>query len=244
MRKIILLIAGILLLAVNANAAFPVSEAGLAAYVNINGSIDPFQAINAFQQPLDVVNETYIIGRISGFDGKVYVGADGWVIAYYSNTTNSSRIVEWGQFSSDPSSSISNITSTTTFDYPIRKVSEAIGADFSKVKPDIQYYNFKYPDATQMKIIIDTKIGSWYETNEFFISIPSSKTIYESSYSDFCNTFACNLQIDRVVLINNNGYNIITGKYDLSRDTLHIIGVAVYNGYGTGKTGVAWVLLT
>lgn len=246
MRKLMIVIAGILLLAMNANAAttFPVDEAGLIGYVKANDSIDIVQAMNAFNLPVQVLNETYIIGTIPGFSGKVYVGADGWIIPYYGKSILSSQLIEWGGYTSNPN--ISSVTSTTTLEYPIQKVSSVIGVNFSTIKPQIQYYNFNSPNATEMKVIMKFQYGAG--TNEFNILIPSNKTIYESTFSHYFNRGIHNIAIDRASWIDpryDQGVSII--NYQFSRNQLHTVGVACwteqYYRPTCNSAAIAWVLV-
>jgi len=244
MRNYIIVITSILLLAVNANAAFPVDEAGIAAYVNLNKSINLLQAADVFAPPI-AVNETYLIGQISGWSGKVYVGADGWVIAYIPNGTLSSNLISWNGFASNPN--VNN--ATNMLEDSIRRVSEAVGVNFSLIKSNIQYYDFIYPNATHMTIAVETQAG--IGTNEFYLLVPSNKTVYESSYSyyGYCNYCSIGLILDKSTYLENEwtgsgGYSRII-SYNLSRDILHSIGVKVGNsGYIANAAGVAWVFMT
>ncbi len=236
MRKYIIVIASILLLAVNANAAFPVKDAGMAAYVNMNKSIDLIQAAAVFTGPI-VANETYLIGQISGWGGKVYVGADGWVIAYVPNGSLSSSLISWDEFASNRN--VNNVTNM--LEDSIRRVSETVGVNFSLIKSNIQYYNFQYPDATHMTVILETQAG--IGNNEFYILVPSNKTIYESSYYWYNTPYydwLSGLTLDRSNILERNCCFI--KSYSLSKDFLHTIGVSVNNN--NMNAGVAWVFIT
>lgn len=232
MMKYIIAIAGILILAVNANAAFPVDEAGIAAYVNMNRSIDLIKAADVFAGPI-VVNETYLIGQISGWSGKVYLGADGWVIAYVPNGSLSSNLIGWNEFAINPN--VNNVTNM--LEDSMRRVSETVGVNFSIIKPNIQYYNFEYPNATNMTVILETQTGNGL--NEFYVLVPSNKTVYESSYNLYCNFYNyCPLILDRS---NTLATTSSVTSYSLSTNFLHTIGLST--GI-TGKAGLSWVFIT
>ena len=92
----------------NAEATtFPVDEAGIAAYVKLDSVdiTDLTEALNYFYS-VEEQNETYVIGtvKVENIMGKyvpfynyphVYIGLDGWIVAYYSNTEQASRIMQW-----------------------------------------------------------------------------------------------------------------------------------------------------
>lgn len=235
MRKYIILIASILLLAVNANAAFPVNEAGISAYVNMSQSIDFTKVADLFVLQNVTVGDTYIIGQIQGYKAKVYVGADGWVIAYLPNGTLASSLFDWTRFLTNPNAN--NVTNT--LEDSIRMVSEAIGTNFSIIKPKIQYYNFRYPNATNMTMILETKYG--IGTNEFNVLVPSNSTVYESSYNFYSAPgYYDDLIIDRITNLESSS---AIKSYSLTKDFLHTIGVRV-DSSSNSNSGVAWVFLT
>ena len=170
----------IFLLAGSASATtFPVSEAGISAYVHVNQTIDLEQASNAFTT-LDTINDTYVIGTVSianyGYTStpSVYVSRNGWIVAYFPNSYPASHIVQWHGIGD-------STISRTTLEDAINTVATAIGTTVTK--SNIKYYDFRYPAATEMKMV--AKKVSGYSTSTFYQTIPETFTFYSGSYSHY-----------------------------------------------------------
>src|SRR5574341_2559861 len=139
MRKYIIAIAGILLLAVNANAAIPVDEAGIAAYVRVGNTIELNKTIFVYEEilninNLDIIGKVNITNEVENSIPLVYVGADGWIVAYYLKSEPESRIVQWWG-SNRP------IIQTTTLADAISKMVTALGVSYDSIKGNITYYD-------------------------------------------------------------------------------------------------------
>lgn len=171
---------GIILLAGSSSATtFPVDEAGISAYVHVDQTIDLEKASNAFTE-LKVINETYIIGTVSianyGYTSTplVYVSRNGWIVAYFSNSNPAAHIVQWYGIGD-------HTISRTTLEDAINSVSTAIGTTVAKT--DIKYYDFRYPNATEMLMV--AKIQSGGSTSIFYQTIPETFELYSGSYSHY-----------------------------------------------------------
>ena len=245
-RNIILLSVSLFcmfLLAGSASATtFPVSEAGISAYVHVDQTIDLEQASDAFTT-LDTINETYVIGTVSianyGYTStpSVYVSRNGWIVAYFPNSYPASHIVQWKGIGD-------STISRTTLEDAINKVATAIGTTVTK--SDIKYYDFRYPDATEMKMI--AKI-SGSGTTKFYQTIPETFTFYGGSFYHYSyHSDASNVYVDGVVVDSIPGRS---GAYRAHiKDEPSIIKgvsqtIAVYQDdwYSQGKAGVAVVLI-
>ncbi len=219
MRKYIIAISSIIMLAITACASFPVDEAGIAAYVSIGSSVDLNKTYAAYE---DVVNtsQTHIIGtvRIANLIGDsvplVYVGADGWVVAYYPKTEPASKITQWNQYTAP-------YVNTTTLADAISKMATALGVSYESIKGNIKYYDFRYPEATLMTMVMETKGGGWGE-NSFNLTIPQRMTLYDASYSHYYSgsQYYSILIIDETYVsqITSASTNINYGYYNITRD--------------------------
>jgi len=166
------------LLAGSASAAvdFPADEAGISAYVKASSSIDLNDTKSAF---VSIERETadYIIGTVAlSLHSEeqyphVYVSTDGWIVAYYPNNRPSSWILPWADYSGGPISS-------TTLNKTVGIVADAVNGTVNGVK----YYDFRYPDASKMMIIVESTTSN----NFFKVTIPTSFTTYAVDWSHYC----------------------------------------------------------
>ena len=164
------------LFAGSASAAvdFPADEAGISAYVKASSSIDLNDAKSSFAS-IERETADYIIGTVALAQHTeeqyphVYVSTDGWVVAYYPKDRESSWIVPWADYVEGPISStyLSNAAGI---------VATAVGGTTSGLK----YYDFRYPDATKMMIVVESVKGG---ENFFTVVIPTSFAIYAVDWS-------------------------------------------------------------
>lgn len=179
MSRYIIAIAGILLLAMSANASFPVNEAGIAAYVNVGQNIDLTKTMGAYQEIIKI-NKTDIIGKVIipnymvDSTPLVYVGADGWIVAYYPKAEPASRIMQWNNYTAP-------YINTTTLADAISKMTTTLGVDYESIKGNVTYYDFRYPDANEMMMLVEKIDGEG--TNSFSILIPGTITLYHQAVS-------------------------------------------------------------
>jgi len=176
---------GIIFLAKSAEAetstTFPVDEAGIAAYVKLDSVdiTDLTEALN-FYYSIEKQGETYVIGtvKITHQLGNwpywsdyphVYIGLDGWIVAYYSKDQEASRIMQWKGYEKGK-------IETTTLKEAIDYMCGKIGVTYST--PDVKYYDFEFPDANKLTLIAETG-----NDNSFSVTIPG--TLYEGSYSAY-----------------------------------------------------------
>lgn len=192
---------------------FPADEAGIAAYVSVGSSVDLNKTYAAYEDVIDT-SSTHIIGtvRILNLIGDsvplVYVGADGWVIAYYPEAEPASRIMQWINYSAP-------YINTTTLADAISKMATALGVDYESIKGDIKYYDFRYPEAILMTMIVET---AGFSEDSFNLTIPEMFTLYNASYSHYCyNLWYSNLYVDGI-LISGISTGITYGYYNITRD--------------------------
>jgi hypothetical protein len=77
----------------------------------------------------------------------------------------------------------SSVIGTTTLENAISVACGVVGVSDSTLKPDIRFYDFRYPNATGMTVIVETRneVG----TDSFKLTIPNSVEVYETSYSQY-----------------------------------------------------------
>ena len=223
---------------------FPVDDAGIAAYVKVGESIELAKVVSVCSY-IEEMTPTYFIGHVQNSDVQtthLYVGADGWVIPYYLNTEEASRIVRWNKLS-DYDPTIENVTAMNTLEEVISRVCTNLEINYDSIKSEIKYYDFEFPDATNMVISYDIAHGE--TENSFELLIPSDfVTVYESSWSLYTD-LAAELSCDGSVIISYHPHSeeIVYNFYDLSYDYLHQIEVWAH-GIGSEYTsGVGWVFV-
>lgn len=216
MKRYLLIIIGTLMLTMNANASFPVDEAGIVAYVSVGSSADLNKTYAAYEDVLDT-SATHIIGtvRIANIIGDsvplVYVGADGWVVAYYPKAEPASKIMQWNGYSKP-------YVNTTTLADAISKMATALGVSFEGIKGDIKYYDFRYPEANLMTMIVET-CQLEVDSNSFNLTIPETMTLYNASYSHFglSSSYPSTLNVDGT-MISYSPRALYYGYYNITRD--------------------------
>ncbi|MEA3310023.1 MAG: hypothetical protein U9Q70_11020, partial [Chloroflexota bacterium] len=124
-------------------------EAGIAAYTQISGAID-LSTVRGEFRTIERETDDYIIGSVGipdyseDHDPHVYVHTDGWVLGYY--------------LASEPASSIMDLRhydgvdiGTTKLEDAIYEILSAIGV----VSFDATFYDFRYPNATNIMLIAE-----------------------------------------------------------------------------------------
>ena len=159
----------------DAKASFLEDTAGISASATL-APVDLAIAETAFKN-IETRDSGYVVGSVAldGYDEAhdvhVYVTNAGNIIAYYLKDEPASKIVDWVGYSGGEMS-----LDGSKLEDALTKVCQVIGQTLSAVT----YYDFRFPTATNIKIIADEGIRS----NEFFkYLIPSSHTLLESSWS-------------------------------------------------------------
>jgi len=129
-----------------------------------------------------------------------------------------------------------------TLEEIISRVCAHIGINYETIKPEIKYYDFEYPNATNMTAIVDIaqEVGS--DTFELWIPPESFVDVNESSWSHYTDYYSV-LYLDGTVINYNDwhGERIEYGYSSVSSDYLHQI--LVENRGGSQSSGVGWVLI-
>lgn len=216
------------------STTFPVDKAGIAAYVKVDniGNIDISTLAEAYHT-IEASGESYVIGTVkvpNEVDSNyphLYVGLDGWIVAYYLKTEEASRIMQWKGYT------VGSINTTTLKD-AIDYMCEKIGVTYSG---PIKYYDFEFPDANKMTLVADS--------SDFYATVPG--TLYEASYqvllrSDCCSGSLCRyieLKVDEILVYKSSGLGCnwgcnppfsTYGSYDLSNFSTGITHHVTFSG--------------
>ena len=221
-------------------ASFLENEAGISASIQVTGVGIPLAA-TAFKA-IEKQSDGYIIGSVAlpdydeTHDVHVYVDISGNMIAYYLKEEEASKIIDWKH---DPTGALAGCK----LEDALSKVCEAM----SVTLPTVKYYDFRYPNATSIKIITDEALRT---TDTFRFMIPSNHIIYNSTWSHAVKDVesypysgsVSQLDIDGVLLhevsFNSNGnWRILEGRITadlITPDIYHEIAIlpSYANGYG------------
>ncbi|MCL0082463.1 hypothetical protein M1O14_01870 [Dehalococcoidia bacterium] len=155
-----------------AGANFLEEEAGISAFTNVGREIDLVRARGAFRT-IERETDEYIIGSVGvpglgeADDVHVFVHRDGWVVAYYGRERPAAWIVDWRDLE------------TTKLEAALMQVTTAAGVSIG----DVNYYDFRHPEAEKLMIIIDG--------HSFNLKIPGTFTVFERSYTVEITACAC-----------------------------------------------------
>lgn len=214
-------------------ATFPADFAGLSAYVKLN-SFDPtyFETLqNSFYYKVSDIGTTHIIGvkqyiaddiAKNVIEINVYLGSDGWLIAYLPRTEIQSKIIDFK----------ANANLDNTFlKQAINDTASVLNASYTDA---IQYYDFAYPAANRISLI--TKSLGYNNNDDSFLSdyfniyIPG--TVYKADYAatlDTGGTDSLSLYLnDNFVAYWPYGQKVNYGALDLnsfSSNKSHKIGI-------------------
>ena len=227
-----------------AGLSFLEQEAGISAYGQVT-NVDLDLAENAYKN-VEQKTDEYIIGSVAlpnygeTDDVHVYVDISGWIVAYYLNEEKASKIIDWVDYYSVP-----EITST--------KLSDAIDIvtlEMLVLPPAIQYFDFRYPDATKMMIVTDEEFVDG-ATETFRIMVPGDYSMYNRTWSHAIydqggSSTSGNIQIDGAELhsgISGEGWQIWEGDItptQLFPNVFHEISLYhnEYNGDDASYVGI------
>lgn len=133
---------------------------------------------------------------------RIYISNDGWVVAYYLRERSSGWLLPWYYYSGGS-------ISTTTLSETVKKVCDQIGGSTTGLK----YYDFRYPDATKMMIIIESQSGTG--TDWFTVTIPTNFTVYKVDWSHHasnidssgCGRSSSTVKLDGTTFSDFGGYD-------------------------------------
>ncbi len=176
MRRSFLLALVVVVLAVPivAGASFLEEEAGISATAKLS-TVDLNLAAAAYKN-IERQTDDYIVGSIAiddypeSDDVHVYLDVSGDIIAYYRNTEDICKMLDWKHYTVGQPMS-------TKLEWALNKICQAM----SITLPDVKVYDFRYPQAQQIKIIADENFSGG--TEDFRIRIPNNFTLYKVGWS-------------------------------------------------------------
>lgn len=198
---------------------FLTDDAGISAWVHISQTIRLDYVKLAFRVVEDQT-EDYLIGSVAvpgydiTYDPHVYVHKDGWLVAYYLDTDPVSKILDWR----------GRVLSPTHLERVLEKVAEKDALTL----PEINHYDFRYPDATHM-LLIKKNLGT------FYVDIPSSYEVYNRTWVLGANcygptTVTYKLDGVQIAKLTGSGWKCQRGTFQeeqLLPDFLHTFNVSV-----------------
>lgn len=166
-----------------AEAQGRLTDVGISAYIDTGMTIDLDDLIGTFTAVEDQTAD-YIIGLVSVpgygdeqnevFHTHVYVSTDGWLLAYYMDTSPAAKIMDWKGYINSGGSSLPTLLELVLVD---------VASDAGVPYEAPTYYDFRYPNATHLMLVADFIATAGNEYDHFQIELPSSLTYYETSWS-------------------------------------------------------------
>jgi len=219
-------------------------EAGISVYTNSGQTIDINSVSSAFRT-IEYQTSDYIIGSVAlpnypeTEDVHAYVHTSGWIVVYYLKEEPAAKIVDWYNYGTDEK------IKGTKLEDGLSVICSAAGVPVGSPK----YYDFKYPNANKLMIVVD---ALWSGGNDTFnIKLPGAFTFYEYSYSH-CNKSggdSSDMYIDenKVDTVGAGGthYGLLSAA-QLSPDVFHTVTVTPASdtfGYRSYPTFDAIVLI-
>lgn len=228
---------------------FPADEAGIACYVNIDKAID-LDAVKPFFIYIERDTPEYVVGtyKLSGHSETeyplVYASNDGWIVAYYHKDQPASWIIPWEDYVG--TALYEEGFKSTRLSKVVKNI--ASGLEKTVSEEDLLYYDFEYPDATNLVIVTDS---SYHGENDFFTAnVPSHLSLYAVDWSLYAPNTGFNLMLD------DNEIGDVSGSVGESYGSLpslvtyfqkgqtHTFKTVSYHSpgvYGTQKIGVVFV---
>lgn len=190
-----------------AEASFLEQEAGIAAYVNVGHILDLAKAKAAYRT-VEKETQNYIVGSVAlpdypaSEDIHVYIGREGWIVAYYMKDEPTSKIIDWLNYSPGKIN--------TKLKLGLAVIGNFVGVAITNPG----YYAFNYPTANKLMLVVDS--------DEFRLTIPSGIMVFERSafavdkeVKDFDKTWLAYVNISSSLL---------------SRDVAHVVRNVVRMG--------------
>jgi len=205
---------------------FPMSEAGISAYVKVNQSVDIAKA-RTFFRGIQAEGDGYLIGivELPGLREELwphlYVNKDGWFLAYYSKYDPASKLMPWNGYQGGP------VATTTLRDALVQFTTQLFASmqmafSFSASEKDLHYYDFRYPEARAFVLAVDVVLPNQEDSLRY--AIPSAVMTYESSWAHYAEGV--------------HGYDSTESKVDGS--TLYKGGGGTY--YASGLLGEQFLI--
>lgn len=148
------------------------SEAGISAYYQASTAVD-LDDVRGLYLTIEIETSDYILGTMrvpdnwEEYDVHVYIHRSGWMLAYYLRDEPAVMIFDWQMYT--------GIMNPTRF----QSVLNHVAASLSLPDPTLTYYDFRYPNATNLLLAIE---DVQTEGTESFDILDTSFTYYERSW--------------------------------------------------------------
>lgn len=183
--------------------SFLEENAGTIAYAQLS-DVD-LDAAKEIMATVEVETSEYIVGSVKldeyteASDVHVYVDTSGWIAAYYSTNELPSKIIDWVDFET------SGLLEGTRLEKALNYMANAM----YMALPDVKYYDFRYPNATDMMIVVD-EVHDDGETESFNVKLPSGLTFYSRTWSH-CIHALNNYTVEGYIKIGETELNVVDG---------------------------------
>lgn len=207
-----------------------VDEAGISAYFQSPGAID-LSDVRGLYRTIETDTNDYIIGSIAvpGYgethDVHAYIHVDGWVLVYYLNDEPVGKIFDTINYTGGAIQTKSELV--------LGEIANAIGigGNFTPI-----YYDFRYPDATNLLIVADYTPS--YATDEFTMKLPDTYTYTERSWA-FSGLNS--LQLNGITIASNTTFWGTFTSTELGTNQTHTIKLLSCSYCGAMKGAVLLV---
>lgn len=213
--------------------AFPVDEAGIAAYFNANQPITLANVRDVFRT-IEVETQDYIIGSVAvpdypeSEDVHVYVHRTGWLMAYYLAADPVAKVFDWRAY---------NGSSIGT---KIEKILTIVASEAGVPFPGATFYDFRYPNANRLMLVGET----WEDGNNFTVRVPGSFAFHERSWGVYASyrgaTWKLNGTTIGTACSGCTSQGVLTAA-QLLPDITHVIEIAHDPYNSTASGGLALV---
>jgi len=179
-------------------------EAGIAAYTQAPWAID-LSTVRGEFRTIERETAEYIIGSVGipdyseDHDPHVYVHTDGWVLAYYLAAEPASYIMDLRHYDGVS-------IGTTKLEDAMYEILSAIGV----VSFDATFYDFRYPNATNIMLIAEAVYEEGNNEESFDVYLPSDFTYYDKSWS---HVFFADYDGASTLYLDDASVNHFQGRY-------------------------------
>jgi hypothetical protein len=227
------------------------NEAGISAWFRTSSTIN-LNSVRSSFRTIEIETTDYILGSVpvpdydESWDAHVYVHKDGWILAYYLAQDPVGKIYDWKAYHNSGRTTIS-----TKLENVIAVIANAAGFPFSSA--NVTYYDFRYPNATHLMLIVDWVYIEYSGSDSFQFKLPGSFAYYQQSWSlaNNCQVYHCcsskyllnGAEIKRLSMC-GEGWQMAQGMFSAAQlppDQYHTIEVSVDGYYIYGYGGLALV---
>jgi hypothetical protein len=149
------------------------TEAGISAYFQTASPID-LDDVRGLFHTIEIETSDYILGSVTvpgnweDYDVHTYIHKSGWVLTYYLRDEPAVKIFDWQTYT--------GVMNPTRF----QAVSNLVTATLLLPDPTLTYYDFRYPNATNLFLAVEDISGA--KTGGSFDILDTSFIYHERSW--------------------------------------------------------------